>query len=329
MVFGKSIYDRAAGGWADPGDGYMGQVLMTTIPISKILPNPEQPRRNFDIEDLEELAESIRQNGVILAVAVEQAGDNYILHDGELRVRAAKLAGLKEVPATIAPSINGHGQENRLARALAANLQRTDLNPIEEARGYQALIDLGLSIREASKRLGIKETKITNRLVLMDLDEEIQALIAQRKFSSDPSIARKMREIPDRRLRLDLALRLADRKASNASIKIAADRIIERLKRPAVDIEPGEAPAVRLARQKQPEFERKHWDMLAQAGRLPAWDMAITAAREVCNECVLREAASEKICGQCPGYYLLERMMRKAQEPASDGRRITAKEKVR
>jgi ParB family chromosome partitioning protein len=110
---------------------------MTTILISRVLPNPEQPRRRFDPGSLRELADSIKVNGLIQPIVVEDAGDgSYILIDGERRLRACKLINRTEIEAFINPPSNHNGEE-RLRKALVANIQRTDLNPIEEAQAYQ------------------------------------------------------------------------------------------------------------------------------------------------------------------------------------------------
>ena len=119
--------------------------MATMVAVDRILPNPQQPRRAFDAERLNELAESIRADkaaggtGVIQAVTVEEAPAGwFVLQDGERRLRAAKLAGLAEIPVSVAPSLNGTAPKDRLIRAMVANMQREDLGPIDEARGYES-----------------------------------------------------------------------------------------------------------------------------------------------------------------------------------------------
>src|SRR6185369_7089197 len=97
------------------------------IHISRVVPNPEQPRKTFDQAELDGLADSIREHGVIQPIVVESCADDYILHDGERRLRAAKLAGLKKIPAIVHPPLNGTGPQERLERALVANVQRVEM----------------------------------------------------------------------------------------------------------------------------------------------------------------------------------------------------------
>src|SRR3990167_7672181 len=125
------------------------------IALDKTLPNPEQVRRLFDKVELEGLAQSIRENGVIQPVVVEEIGDGFFfLHDGERRWRAARPAGLAEIPAAVAPGLIANSSEQRLLRGLIANIQREDLSHIDESRAYRVLQEHGLTVHEISKRTG-------------------------------------------------------------------------------------------------------------------------------------------------------------------------------
>ena len=111
---------------------------MTYISLDLILSNPDNPRQIFDPVALQELANSVKEHGILQPISVERISDGYfVIQDGERRLRAARIAGLSEIPCHELPSTNGSGSHDRLARALAANLQRQDLNPIEEGKAFK------------------------------------------------------------------------------------------------------------------------------------------------------------------------------------------------
>ena len=143
---------------------------METIRIDLILPNPEQPRVDFPAEELQGLAASIQANGLIQPIVVEEVEQGYILHDGERRLRACKALGWAEIAAVVVPPLNGTAAHDRLMRALVANVQRQDLNPVEEARAYARLRDEhGLSGQEIADRVGVHRTTVW-RIVRRDGD---------------------------------------------------------------------------------------------------------------------------------------------------------------
>ena len=123
------------------------------IPINKIRPNPRQPRTIFDAAELEQLAQSIRENGIIQPIVVEQDGEWFTLIAGERRWRAAKLAGLTEMEATVRARSNHRGTQ-RLAHALIENVQRSAMGPVDEARAYQELVDELGSADAVAKKVG-------------------------------------------------------------------------------------------------------------------------------------------------------------------------------
>lgn len=144
------------------------------IEVGLIEPNPYQPRQQFDQEKLEELAQSIAELGLLEPVLVRRTGETYQLVAGERRVRAARMAGLTEVPALV----REFGDLEMMQVALIENLQREDLNPIEEAEGYQRLIDeFGFTQSEAAEAVGKKRSSIANALRLLNLDEEEKELV--------------------------------------------------------------------------------------------------------------------------------------------------------
>ncbi len=145
--------------------------------ISEIKPNPNQPRKEMDTDKLLELANSIKAHGILQPLIINE---NYELIAGQRRLEAARLAGLKKVPVIIRP---GKGSDN-LEMSIIENVQREDLNPIEEAEGYQSLIKkFGLTQDKVAKRLGKNRSTITNILRLLDLPIEIQKGIKEEKIS--------------------------------------------------------------------------------------------------------------------------------------------------
>ena len=141
------------------------------IKISKIEPNREQPRKNFDKEALEALSDSIKQHGVISPITVQKKGERYIIIAGERRWRAARMAGLTEIPAYV-----GDYSEREIAElSLIENIQREDLNPIEEAQAYKRLMtEFDLKQDEVAKRVSKSRSAITNTMRLLKLSEEVQ-----------------------------------------------------------------------------------------------------------------------------------------------------------
>lgn len=155
----------------------------TTVKISRITPRGDQPRKSFDDNALQVLADSIREHGVIQPIVVREVGvldDNYEIIAGERRWRAAKMAGLDEIPAVIMT-----GDELKVAEvALIENVQRKDLNPIEEAMAYKALIErFGLKQEEVAKQAGKSRSAVANMLRLLELPDEVLALVQDEKLS--------------------------------------------------------------------------------------------------------------------------------------------------
>ena len=156
-----------------------GEFLSTRvqyIPLGRIRPNPQQPRRSFDEEGLAELAASIRSCGILQPLTVRRAGEGYELVAGERRLRAAPIAGLREVPCLVAQV----GEEDSALLALMENLQRRDLDCWEEAQAIARLISrYGLSQEEAARRLGRAQPTVANKLRLLRLPEDVRALLRE------------------------------------------------------------------------------------------------------------------------------------------------------
>ena len=159
------------------------QDAQTAIKISRITPRGDQPRKNFDENALQTLADSIREHGVIQPIVVRELGglsENYEIIAGERRWRAAKMAGLDEIPAVVMT-----GDELKVAQvALIENVQRKDLNPIEEAIAYQSLIErFGLTQEQVAQQAGKSRSAVANMLRLLELPDEILILVRDEKLS--------------------------------------------------------------------------------------------------------------------------------------------------
>ena len=140
------------------------------IAVERIDPNPDQPRRRFDGEQLERLADSIRAHGVLQPIVVRRSGDRYELVVGERRWRASRAAGRPTIPAVVSDA----APRERLALALIENVQRHDLNPIELAYAYRSLAEAGLTQDEIGREVGLDRSSIANSLRLLELPRELQ-----------------------------------------------------------------------------------------------------------------------------------------------------------
>jgi len=167
------------------------------LPVEKLIPHPGQPRKKFDETELKELADSIKTYGIIQPIIAANAGDgSYIIIAGERRTRAARLAGLETVPVII----RDYTDQKRLEVSLIENIQRSDLNPIEEAAAYKNLMDFSnLSQDELAVRMGKNRSTVANALRLLKLPVEIQKSIEEGRVSSGH--ARALLSVTDARAR--------------------------------------------------------------------------------------------------------------------------------
>ena len=194
---------------------------LTTLRLSEIEPNKGQPRKVFDKESLEQLAQSIRENGVLQPLLVRPlATGSYQIIAGERRWRAAKIAGLTEVPVVIRDDLT---EEQVMQIALIENLQRENLNPIEEAMGYKELIENhSMTQEELAKALGKARSSIANSLGLLSLPNPVKELLSEGKISAGHCKA--LRSIKDPALMTELANRAAGGELSVRSIEAIAKR---------------------------------------------------------------------------------------------------------
>ena len=174
-IFGEDIES-----FIDDIDNNASTSSNKTLKVDEIRPNPYQPRKVFDKSELEELANSIKENGVFQPILVRKSLSGYELVAGERRLRASKLAGLKEIPVII----KDFNDTQMMEISLLENIQRKDLSPIEEANAYNQLIKkLNYTQEELAKRLGKSRTNITNMLRLLALPSEVQDMVNSNKLS--------------------------------------------------------------------------------------------------------------------------------------------------
>jgi len=197
------------------------------IPVSKVHPNPNQPRQEFDPVALSELVESVSRNGILQPIIVRPDNDGYELIAGERRWRAAVQAGMTTIAAIVRPASDNESLE----LSLIENIQRQDLNPIEQARAYKDLIErFALTQEEAAARLGKKRSSIANLLRLLDLPQDIQADVSRGTLSMGH--ARALLALPDAAEQRRLAARVKNEDLSvRQTERLVSDRL--RRKRPA------------------------------------------------------------------------------------------------
>ncbi len=181
----------------------------TVVKITKVEPNRDQPRKNFDEDSLQELADSIKQFGLLQPILVQDRKDYYEIIAGERRWRAAKIAGLKEIPVII----RNYTDQEIVEIALIENIQREDLNPIEEAHAFKKLLEeFHLKQDEVAERVSKSRTAVTNSVRLLKLSDSVQQMIIDDMLSTGH--ARALIPIEDKELQLQLAQRIFDEKLS-------------------------------------------------------------------------------------------------------------------
>jgi len=197
------------------------------IEVSRIDPNPEQPRREFDPTALAQLADSIRQHGVLQPVVVRQAGARYELVMGERRFRASQLAGRRSVPAVILDV----DPADRLELAIVENVQRQDLNPIELALAYQALARAGHTQEEIGRKVSMDRSSVANHIRLLDLSRSIQGDVEAGRLSMGH--AKALLQVPDPETREALRTRVLSQHLTVRATEEAARELVSGEKDPS------------------------------------------------------------------------------------------------
>ena len=204
----------------------------TLVDINKVEPNREQPRKNFNEDALQELAESIKQYGIIQPLIVQKKDDYYEIIAGERRWRAAKKAGLKKVPVII----RDLSEQEIMEISLIENIQREDLNPIEEALAYKKLLkEFNLKQDEVAEKVSKSRAAITNSLRLLKLDERVQQMLIEEMIT--PGHARAILNIEDPEQQYEFAQKIFDEKMSVRDVEKEIKRMNS--KKPAKE-KPGE-----------------------------------------------------------------------------------------
>lgn len=199
------------------------------VNITKIEPNRDQPRKEFDEEALAGLSESIKEHGVIEPLIVQDRGDHYEIIAGERRWRASRLAGLKEVPVIIKDLT----EQEIVEISLIENIQREDLNPIEEAMAYRRLIDeFNLKQDAVAKRVGKNRTTVTNSLRLLKLNENVQQMLVNKEISSGH--ARAILTIDEKDKQYEIARKVFD---ENLSVR-DTEKLVKELEEPKENKKP-------------------------------------------------------------------------------------------
>lgn len=208
-----------------------------TLKLNLIEPNSEQPRKNFDEESLQELADSIKQYGILQPLIVQKKGSHYEIIAGERRWRAAKLAGITDVPVLI----REYDKQQTMEIALIENVQRADLNPIEEAQAFQQLIqEFHLTQEEIANRVSKNRATITNSMRLLKLDSRVQDMLAEGKISSGH--ARALLGLEDRERQYQVAVKIVEEKLSVRDV----EKLVKMMNRPPKEKKPEKGPDIDL-----------------------------------------------------------------------------------
>jgi len=248
----------------------------TEIPVERIRTNPRQPRQQLDQAELEALAASIREHGVLQPIIVTETLDGYQLVAGERRFRASQLAGLERIPAIVRQLAD----REQLEVALVENLQREDLGPIEEAHAFRALVDdFGLSQEEIAVRVGRARSTIANTLRLLDLDSRVQAALVDRSITEGH--ARALGGLP-----VEQQARVLETIIEQQFSVRQAEELVRRLREPR----PIEAAASPIRR--DPDLERVEEDLRRSLGT------KVTLARSRRGGRIIIEYYSDEELGQ-------------------------------
>lgn len=202
---------------------------MTEVAINDIVPNPQQPRLHFDETKLQELAESIKEHGILQPLIVTREGNRYELIAGERRFQAAKRAGLSRVPVVVRSA----DEQGKLELAIIENIQRHNLNPIEEAKAYQRLVhEFGLHQEAVAKKMGKSRSSVANSIRLLHLPVEIQRAVSEGRISEGHAKAllaienpEKQRAIFDLIIKEELTVRETENRVQSVSVKSHTRRL--------------------------------------------------------------------------------------------------------
>jgi ParB family chromosome partitioning protein len=252
------------------------QVSTTEIPLARIRPNPRQPRQRMDPGELEALATSVREHGVLQPILVTETIDGYQLVAGERRFRASQMAGLERIPAVVRQLAD----REQLELALVENLQRADLGPLEEAHAYRSLVtEFELTHEQIAHRVGRAKSTIANTLRLLDLDPAVQTALSEGQITEGH--ARAIAGLP-----LEQQARIAASVAAQQFSVRQTEELVRRLREPRSAS--ASAPAARL----DPDLERVEEDLRRRLGT------KVTLARSRKGGRIIIEFYSDEELGQ-------------------------------
>ena len=257
---------------------------MAIIPLDKISTNPQQPRTVFPVEELANLALSLARDGLLNPISLEgpYPDGHYILLDGERRWRAAKLAGWTEIEANIRLPLNGTSEQDRLMLALVGNLQREDMPPVDEARAFKKLTEMGFNQAEIATRIGKSQSLVSTLLRLLEFSPMVQDSINQGRLPCDERVLSNLRKL-DIDQQESVARAVANRKMAPAAIMGICARINHQKT----------APRAKAAASECPSLEGRKLE-----GRFKAVEPLI---RQTCKACGLyADGGDRKICPSCP-----------------------------
>ena len=219
------------------GDAVEKNQQETLVKITAVEPNRKQPRKNFDEDSLQELSDSIKQVGLIQPILVQDRKDHYEIIAGERRWRAAKLAGLKEVPVII----RDYTEQEIMEISLIENIQREDLNPIEEAQAYKRLLtEFNLKQDEVAERVSKSRTAVTNSMRLLKLTDKVQQMVIDEMISTGH--ARAILSIENREEQYEMAQRIFDEKLSVREV----EKLVKNLHKPEKPKKPSDDMTIQV-----------------------------------------------------------------------------------
>lgn len=279
------------------------------IPVEEIVPNSDQPRVEFDLAEIESLAESIREHGQVQPITVVERQEGYTLVDGERRLRATKLLGRALIRAEVRgyeePGVDGFLQ------AAVANMQRVDLNPIEEGETFRRLKhERGMTLYEIARLANRSYSHVQIRLHMLDFAPEIRELFAARRLPIDPNTITNLFKLPE-----EVRGTMAKRFAMNG---VTAQRITASITRYLNHLDAPEAPLRGRRTSEKRGAGSSENRILQLSGRTAAgdeqwrWQDMVSAAEETCAACDLNDVANAAMCKDCPAVELLRRLGRMA-----------------
>lgn len=291
----------------------MGEVSLMMIPVDAVRPNPDQPRQEFDPVEIESLAASIEAQGLIQPIVVLECQDGYTLVDGERRWRAMKRLGRAAIEAKVIEYGRQQEEVDLFLQAATANLQRSDLNPIEEGRTFQRMRDdYGMTLFEVARAAGRSIAHVGMRIKLLEFEDEIKELYGARRLPIDPKVIYGLFKLP-MEIRAAMAKKYAMNGTSTTGINLSISRILNARERADVPLM-GRRKAPAAIMSQATGASNKMLELAGGEEVTATWEMLERAAMETCEACDLHEMASAQMCKDCPAVELLKRLRRMVKE---------------